>query len=69
MDISKIGGTRRALVETVNRETGKEVLHKVNSGERFRNHFKLTSMDNRCANFMFGDEWFALCEGQHVRKQ
>ena len=30
----------------------------MNDGERFRNkHFKLTSMDNRCANFMFGKEW------------
>ena len=69
VDISTIGGNRRALVETVNRATGVKVLHKVNSGERFRKHFKLTSMDNRCANFMFDDDWFALCEGQHVRKQ
>ncbi len=69
VDISTKGGTRTALVETVKRATGEDVLHKVNTGERFRKHFKLTSMDNRCANFMFGDEWFALCEGQHVRKQ
>jgi hypothetical protein len=69
VDIATKGGTRTAMVETVNRATGEKVVHKVNSGERFRKHFKLTSMDNRCANFMFGDDWFALCEGQHVRKQ
>jgi len=69
VDIATKGGTRTAMVETVNRATGEKVLHKVNSGERFRKHFKLTSMDNRCANFMFGEDWFALCEGQHVRKQ
>ena len=58
-------GTRKALVETVNRETNKDKLHKLEAGQRFRQYFKLTSMNNsRCASFLFGEEWFGLCEGQ-----
>ncbi|MGH2751201.1 MAG: hypothetical protein ACRDK3_10075, partial [Actinomycetota bacterium] len=59
-------GERTALVETTKRETGKRKLHELVAGDRFRVVFKLTSMDKRCASFLYGDEWFALCERQRI---
>jgi len=57
-------GTKTALVKTVNLATNNKQQHEVEDGERFRKHFKVTSMQNRCATFMYKHEWFALCEGQ-----
>jgi hypothetical protein len=64
LEIYTDNGTRKALVETVKRESGARKLHKLEAGDRFRRHFKLTSMNNRCASFLFGKDWFSLCEGQ-----
>jgi hypothetical protein len=61
-------GTKTALVNTVKRETNNRQQHEVQDGERFRKHFKLTSMENRCATFLFDHEWFALCEGQRMER-
>ena len=62
-------GERVALVETRNRATGTKRLHDVSTGERFATRFKLTSMDKKCAQFLYGDEPFALCEGQRITRK
>jgi hypothetical protein len=59
-------GTRKALVETVKRETREKKTHKLVAGERFRQYFKLTSLYPHCASFLDGNEWFGLCEGQRI---
>jgi hypothetical protein len=64
--ISSAGGTRTAHVKTVKRASWDEQHHQLEDGDRFRNHFKITSIDNQCATFMFDQEWFSLCEGQRV---
>jgi hypothetical protein len=64
--ISSAGGTRTAHVQTVKRASWDKQRHKLEDGDRFRKHFKVTSIDNRCATFMFDKEWFSLCEGQRV---
>ncbi|HZK50012.1 MAG TPA: hypothetical protein VFD47_00410 [Actinomycetota bacterium] len=69
MDVYDDNGTPMALVKTVNRETDDDRVHKLETGDRFRKYFKLTSLNDRCANFLYGDEPFALCVGQRtVRK-
>ncbi|MGH2775758.1 MAG: hypothetical protein ACRDJT_10065 [Actinomycetota bacterium] len=70
LEIYTENGTRKALVETVNRETNVEKHHKLQAGDRFREYFKVTSLDNNgCADFLFAEEPFALCEGQRtIRK-
>ncbi len=65
LEVYTENGTRKALVETVNRETNREKNHKLQAGDRFREYFKVTSLGNNgCANFLFAEEPFALCEGQ-----
>jgi hypothetical protein len=64
--ISSAGGTRTAHVQTVKRESWDKQQHQLEDGDRFRTHFKVTSIDSRCATFMFDQEWFSLCEGQRV---
>lgn len=66
LEIYTDDGTRKALVKTVKRETSEKKLHRLRAGDRFRQYFKLTSMDNQCADFLFADEPFALCEGQRT---
>ena len=69
LEIYTDNGTRKALVETVKRETSNDKLHKLEAGQRFRQYFKLVSMNKRCATFLFGEELFGLCEGQRtIRK-
>jgi CCR4-NOT transcriptional regulation complex NOT5 subunit len=60
------GGVKTALVETVKRETDSDKSHTLVDGERFRKHFKLVSLQGRCASFLFNHEWFALCDGQRT---
>jgi hypothetical protein len=64
--ISSAGGTRTAHVQTVKRASWDKQQHQLADGDRFRKHFKVTSIDNQCATFMFDQEWFSLCEGQRV---
>jgi cytoskeletal protein RodZ len=67
VDIFSDNGTRTAHVQTVKRASWDKQQHpKLTAGDRFRKHFKVTSIDNRCATFMFEQEWFSLCEGQRV---
>jgi cytoskeletal protein RodZ len=67
VDIFSDNGTRTAHVQTVKRASWDKRQHpKLTAGDRFRKHFKITSIDNRCATFMFDQEWFSLCEGQRV---
>jgi hypothetical protein len=67
VDIFSDNGTRTAHVQTVKRASWDKKQHpKLEDGDRFRTHFKVTSIDNRCATFMFDREWFSLCEGQRV---
>jgi hypothetical protein len=67
VDIFSDNGTPTAHVQTVKRATWDKQQHpKLTAGDRFRKHFKITSIDNRCATFMFDQEWFSLCEGQRV---
>ena len=61
-------GTKTALVKTVNLATNNKQQHEVQDGERFRKYFKVTSIENRCATFLFKHEWFALCEGQRAER-
>jgi cytoskeletal protein RodZ len=67
VDVFSDNGTRTAHVQTVKRASWDKQQHpKLTAGDRFRKHFKITSIDNRCATFMFDQEWFSLCEGQRV---
>ena len=66
LEVYTDNGTRKALVETVNRATSVDKLHKIEAGDRFRQHFKLTSLTKRCGSFLQGKVWFSLCEGQSV---
>ncbi|MGH2789895.1 MAG: hypothetical protein ACRDJ0_02775, partial [Actinomycetota bacterium] len=62
-------GERVALVETRNRATDSKKLRDLSEGERFAKRFKLTSMQKKCAEFLYGDEPFALCEGQRITRK
>jgi hypothetical protein len=64
--ISSAGGTETAHVKTVKRATWDKKNHELQAGDKFREHFKITSIDDQCATFMFEKEWFSLCEGQRV---
>jgi hypothetical protein len=64
--VSSAGGTETAYVKTVKRATWDKKNHELQAGDRFREHFKITSIDDQCATFMFEKEWFSLCEGQRV---
>jgi len=60
------GGTRTAQVDTVKRESWDKKKHTLTEGQRFRKHFKITSIDKRCASFLLEGEGLAVWEGQHV---
>jgi len=64
--VSSAGGTETAHVKTVKRATWDKKNHELQAGDKFREHFKITSIDDQCATFMFEKEWFSLCEGQRV---
>jgi len=64
--VSSAGGTETAHVKTVKRATWDKKNHELEAGDKFREHFKITSIDDQCATFMFQKEWFSLCEGQRV---
>ena len=59
-------GESMALVETKNRVNNKKRLHELKVGQQFRENFELTSLDEECGTFLYGDEPFGLCEGQRV---
>jgi len=64
--VSSAGGTETAHVKTVKRATWDKKNHELQAGDRFREHFKITSINDQCATFLFEKEWFSLCEGQRV---
>lgn len=57
VDIFSQGGEELAQVEV----DGETFL--VSEGEEFAGSFKLVSIEGTCANMLFGDEAFTLCEG------
>ncbi len=57
MDIFEQGGEQLVQVE-IDGET-----FTVGEGEQFADNFRLVSVQGTCANMLFGDESFTLCEG------
>jgi hypothetical protein len=62
IDVFAARGRRRAQVEVDG------TVYKVNEGETFADNFKLLSASGECANMLFGDDQFTLCEGEQILK-
>jgi hypothetical protein len=62
IDVFTARGRRRAQVEVDG------TVYKVNEGETFADNFKLLSASGECANMLFGDDQFTLCEGEEILK-
>jgi hypothetical protein len=62
VDVFSARGSRRAQVEVDG------TVYKVNEGETFADNFKLLSASGECANMLFGDDQFTLCEGEQILK-
>ena len=43
-------------------------VFRVTQGDRFARNFKLLFVDGKCASMLFGDDQFAICEGERVSK-
>lgn len=65
-----VGGRRVTLIDIIQQD-GTQVAQVevdgnafvVAEGEEFADNFRLESIQGGCANFLFGDEAFTLCEG------
>jgi hypothetical protein len=62
IDVFSARGSRRAQVEVDG------TVYKVREGETFADNFKLISASGECANMLFGDDQFTLCEGEQILK-
>ena len=56
VDIFTSGGVPKAQVEVDG------TVYTLNVGDSFDDIFMLESIDSGCANFLFGDQPFTLCE-------
>jgi hypothetical protein len=65
-----VGGRSVTLIDIIQQDGGQVAQVEVDGqayvvaeGEQFADNFRLESIQGGCANFVFGDEAFTLCEG------
>ncbi len=58
-DVFVANGTQKAQVEVDG------VVYTVAEGQRFDGNFKLTRIHGSCAEFLFGEQSFTLCQTAH----
>ncbi len=65
-----VGGRSVTLIDIIQQDGGQVAQVEVDGqpyvvaeGEQFADNFRLDSIQGGCANFVFGDEAFTLCEG------
>jgi hypothetical protein len=62
IDVFRSRGRKRAQVEVDG------TVYKVDEGETFADNFKLLAASGKCAEMLFGDDQFTLCEGEEILK-
>lgn len=69
---AEVGATTVHLAEVVDaqrvRVTVNDKTYDVAKGDAFAEHFRLLEVNDGCATLLFGDNRFALCEGEQIRK-
>lgn len=68
-----VGGHTVSVVSVSEPDAGAQVqvdgtVHNVQEGERFADNFELVSTSGECADMLYGDDQFTLCEGEQILK-
>ena len=69
---AQVGATTVHLAEVIDgkrvRVLVNDASYEVAQGDAFAEHFRLLEITDGCATLLFGDNRFALCQGEQIRK-